>query len=710
MQSYLASGLYDLISPDGYISEYKKINSAAAIATVCIKNISPAYKGFCLDVRQISFNLKSTLAQLGLNGIGTEYLLNEKMRSAEVKVLLTAYGALAELLLDNLSIGSYIGKLFAADDRRRVRDPDYLLRMFNRNDRFGRPLLYLGDPLNSDNLLLEKKDDHTVAFLTLLNGTLTYETQTEGFIPTLGKSLQGTHFHLRPLLQLLQKWNPSYLKTAHENEILLVKTQPLHIRTVFGRVCENLLPEGFHHTSANILEPDTKDSGDVYELFGSSKLELKTIPLEFFTLEPHREHIFFSDRDQLQSSLENKEVLFHAFKTTAAPPHHKASTFVVKGEQLLQLQPKDWITKEPGFYEFPGVIYHAERQSFLVQKYIEKQPAYPFLCAMENGLITSQGVLFSRFLPSPLMKKILLGEQVHNCLKGIYFETPSHSSGDFFSNEDRAMLHDLAQFAIPVYWADRKSNTILQYVPKPRTDSGMFTPLSLVDDFLQATSFGIYGSNLLSGNLESELLVLFNELEKLRHTVDHPLFNKGTPIAVITGGGPGVMEIGNKVAKTLNLLSCANIVDFRNKDQSVVREQEQNPYIDIKMTYRLDRLVERQAEFYLDFPIFLKGGIGTDFEYSLEEVRRKVGSISITPIILFGDPDYWRQKITAKFQCNLASGTIAGSEWVSNCFYCVQSAKQALKIYTSFFTGNLKIGKTGPVFPDGFVYIKEGSP
>ena len=43
-----------------------------------------------------------------------------------------------------------------------------------------------------------------------------------------------------------------------------------------------------------------------------------------------------------------------------------------------------------------------------------------------------------------------------------------------------------------------------------------------------------------------------------------------------------------------------------------------NPYIDAKVTYRLDRLVERQAEFHLDFPIFLMGGIGADFEYSLE--------------------------------------------------------------------------------------------
>ena len=55
------------------------------------------------------------------------------------------------------------------------------------------------------------------------------------------------------------------------------------------------------------------------------------------------------------------------------------------------------------------------------------------------------------------------------------------------------------------------------------------------------------------------------------------------------------------------------------------------------MTYRLDKLVERQAEFNLDFPIFLPGGIGTDFEFALEEVRRKVGSVTITPILLLGE-------------------------------------------------------------------------
>ena len=43
--------------------------------------------------------------------------------------------------------------------------------------------------------------------------------------------------------------------------------------------------------------------GDIYELYGKSKREITDIPIEFYTLEPYREHVFFSDRDQLQSCL-----------------------------------------------------------------------------------------------------------------------------------------------------------------------------------------------------------------------------------------------------------------------------------------------------------------------------------------------------------------------------------------------------------------------
>lgn len=705
MESYLTPEHYDLVTPDGYITELEEKDKRHKRAIVRIEHISPAFVGYELEKSLVTFNLKSTLAQLGLNTKCLSYFYDKPQNMAHVEVELHAYGHLGEAILEQISIGAYIGKLFAADDRRRVRDPDYLTRLFGRSDRKGRPLLSLGSLEGSGELILEKHQGRTVAFLSVRDGVMTYDTHVYGFLPTLARALCKNMSHTRQLLHLHQHFESKMPRIMQEDEILLVRTAPLHIRTVYARVVDSLLPQGFHHTSANILQPDTYASGDIYEFYGNSRQVLDDIPLEFYTLEPHREHIFFSDRDQLMASLEDPKSLFTAFETAPEPKNDLAAVFVVKGTQMKELKPKDWILRESLKYDFPGLT-SPSRQAQVVEKYIEHQPSYPFLKAIENGLITSQGILLSRHFPTPLLKRMLLNDQIERCLKRIYFQFPSCSHDGYFSHEDRAFLVDLAKFGIPVYWVDNISNQILQYVHKPENDSGLFVPLPLVDAFRKATMFGVYGSNLQEGNFEQELRTLLSGILSMRDEMNHPLLCKNTPLALVTGGGPGAMEVGNRVAKAVGILSCANIVDFRTKGSSVVNEQRQNPHIEAKMTYRLDRLVERQAEFYLDFPIFLPGGIGMDFEYTLEEVRRKTGATPANPILLFGDPEYWRRKVTSRFQLNRETGTIKGSEWVSNCFYCIQTAEQGLAIYKRFFQNKLAIGKTGPIYPEGF-FVEE---
>ncbi|MGL4539472.1 MAG: LOG family protein [Candidatus Rhabdochlamydia sp.] len=703
MESYLLAHHYDLVTPDAMVTKIERPSSELINLEIQIENISPAFVGFQIDPTYITFNLKSTLAQLGLNALLQEIDLQQKNASVIAKVQLQAYGKIGLALLDFIKQGSYIGKLFAADPRRKVRDPDYLMRMFARSDRKGRPLLSLGGPKGRDELLLKKIDGRTVAFLQLQKGVLSYDEKAIlGLLPTLSKALANPSFHLRTLIQLDQIWLSGAKRQVQEQQILLVRTAPLHVRTVFGKVVNELLPEGITHTAADVLEPDTTASGDVYELFGSSKEDLSIIPIEFYTLEPHREHVFFTDRDQLQNCIEDSSKLFQAFET--APSSHRAAVFVVKGEQLLNLKPKDWIVRDTYKIPFPG-LFHPSEQALLVQNYIEQQPCYLFLKYIEEGLITSQGILLTRYFPSPLMKRMLLSNSVQHCLKGIFFKTPSLAYGNFFSHEDRSLLLDLASFGISVYWVDDATQKVLQYVPKPGKDSGMFVPEPLVNAFVRSTIFGIYGSTLITGTFEEELNALLKGIIQMRSIMNHPLLNADTPIALVTGGGPGIMEVGNRVAERAGVLSCANIVDFRNSSNLNIQEQTQNSYIEAKMTYRLDHLVERQAEFHLDFPIILPGGFGTDFEQCLEEVRRKVGSITPTPVLLFGDPHLWQQKITPRFQANLKLGTIKGSEWVSNCFYCIQNATQGLKVYEQYFSGTLPIGLEYPPSPDGFVIM-----
>ena len=66
-----------------------------------------------------------------------------------------AFGNIAAHFFRFVEKGMFVGKLFAADERRRVRKPYYLDRIFGRFDRFGDPLLTLGDTDGEKKLDLE---------------------------------------------------------------------------------------------------------------------------------------------------------------------------------------------------------------------------------------------------------------------------------------------------------------------------------------------------------------------------------------------------------------------------------------------------------------------------------------------------------------------------------------------------------------------------
>ena len=285
---------FDLISPDGRITSLKDSK-----ATLTIEGISPFFVGFDIDQSRISFNLKSSLAQVGVDSRMTHLIFDKAHGRAEIEIELFPLSKLGKEMLTLLKKGALIGKLFAADDRRRVHDPRYLSRMFKRSDRFGAPLLSLGGPEGSSSMVLERVDNVAIAYLSVLEGVISYENTIEGFLPTMAKALMHK-ISIRDFLQ----------------------------------------PKGYIHTSADILQPDTKASGDIYELYGTSPLELSEIPLEFYTLEPYREHIFFADRDQLQTCLDSSADLFAAFDTA---PESQSSVFIVKGSQLKSLKTDDWL-------------------------------------------------------------------------------------------------------------------------------------------------------------------------------------------------------------------------------------------------------------------------------------------------------------------------------------------------------------------------------
>jgi predicted Rossmann-fold nucleotide-binding protein len=693
---------YDLISPDGKIIALTHISSEELEAIVEIEDISSTFIGYQIDLSNIHFNIKSTMGQLGIDGFAEAFEFLPKFRKAQVKIRFKAFTYIGVKFLSFFTLGMYVGKLFAADDRRRVRKKEYLERLFKKTDEKGNSLLLLGEEYKSATILEQPDKERIIAKVPLVHGYFEYEKAIEGFLETISKGLLIPKNSFRKFLSLHQVQREGERKIP-EGKMLLVKTMSMNIRTLFAKVANDELPKGFKHASSDLIEPDL-NIGEIFEFHGDSDKEISHIPLEFYTLEPFREHFFFSDRDQLITFLENPEHVFKAFETA---PKEKGAIFIAKGEELTNITEKNWILSDHGIDEQIQIPPVSRKEKSVLQRFIESQAIYPIVKAMQEGNITSQGIILSNFLPAPSLKNFFLNERVTRSLKAIYFRQPSQKWGDFFSHDDRAMLQDLAKVSVDVFWVDFEYRLLLKYVLRSDKDSGMFVPIDKEEEFKQAIFFGIYGSRLKETDQKEDLFNLFRGLLQMKQELDHELLNPEISLAITTGGGPGVMSMGNQIASELGILSCGHAVDFRKPHETEEVTEMMNPYIQAKMTYRLEQLLIRQSEFSLDFPIFLQGGVGTDFEFALESLRTQVGNKIKSPILLFGSPDYWREKITSNFQLNRKMGTIKGSEWISNSFFCVENCEEALSVYYRFFTNRLPIGKDYPPKDEGFVLFKD---
>jgi uncharacterized protein (TIGR00730 family) len=107
--------------------------------------------------------------------------------------------------------------------------------------------------------------------------------------------------------------------------------------------------------------------------------------------------------------------------------------------------------------------------------------------------------------------------------------------------------------------------------------------------------------------------------------------------AVITGGGPGVMEAANRGAKEGGGLSVGFNIDLPH-------EQGTNPYLDI--TYTFEHFYARKvcfvkpAEGFVIFP----GGFGTLDELYEALTLIQTGKVQHFPIVLFGS-DHWAEML-----------------------------------------------------------------
>jgi uncharacterized protein (TIGR00730 family) len=105
--------------------------------------------------------------------------------------------------------------------------------------------------------------------------------------------------------------------------------------------------------------------------------------------------------------------------------------------------------------------------------------------------------------------------------------------------------------------------------------------------------------------------------------------------AVITGGGPGVMEAANRGCKEGGGLSVGFNIELPH-------EQHENPYLDIAVEfqhfYARKTMFVKPAEGFVVFP----GGFGTADELFEALTLIQTGKVKHFPVVLFGS-DFWRR-------------------------------------------------------------------
>src|SRR5215472_2664079 len=120
--------------------------------------------------------------------------------------------------------------------------------------------------------------------------------------------------------------------------------------------------------------------------------------------------------------------------------------------------------------------------------------------------------------------------------------------------------------------------------------------------------------------------------------------------AVMTGGGPGIMEAANRGARDAGGLSIgANI--------KLPIEQKPNPYLDRWVEFRYFFVRKLLLEKYSYAFIAMPGGIGTLDELFETTVLMQTGKMKDFPFVLIGK-SYWEPLVELLRKGPLAAGTI----------------------------------------------------
>jgi predicted Rossmann-fold nucleotide-binding protein len=231
-----------------------------------------------------------------------------------------------------------------------------------------------------------------------------------------------------------------------------------------------------------------------------------------------------------------------------------------------------------------------------------------------------------KYFPNIIEHRDIINFVSEGKIEALYFFEPSCEHGPFLSQMDHNRLQEYHAFGLDVYWVSGLNGQLM--VHTIRDGMGYFVVPERVADFHKSMLFAFYGSNQRLSPAG---------VSRLGQLLDALIGFWGKNIGIVTGGGSGVMEQANTLARERGILSGANFLDIT--DQSMTTD------VDFCQVFQSTCRHSRQKWFEVaPFAIFNIGGLGSLEELGITLCNMKLSILEPVPVILFDTEggSYWK--------------------------------------------------------------------